>query len=271
MSRAELVDYYRQAGLGDVLVGVGKPSSTAALTEALLKHLDANSDGKVDEKEWLAAADRLAKLDQNDDELITPGELVPRTTYPGATGANLLTSPSEKVKASAVTESLPLMTLPLSTTDTFWATALVTRLDKNADGFLDASEAGLSPAAFAQLDSNKDGKLSPDELVKWRGVPADVRWAVRLGKRPPTSAEIECSFPSTKGVTQKGERLDISFGSLRFRIPGRRGAVTPQVGGRSEAAHCSVRGSGHKPQGDSHTRRREQAEPDRTASRDPHR
>ncbi len=217
VSRVELIDYYRRSGLGNVLVGAGKPPATAALTDALLKQLDANGDGTVDEKEWLAAADRLAKLDQNDDELVTPGELVARTIYPGATGAHLLTAPSEQAKPSAVADSLPLLVLPLSTTDTFWATALVHKLDTNTNGFLDANEAGLPPAVFTRLDANKDGQLSPDELALWRRVPADVRLVVRLGTRPATSAEIESRSAVTEGL-QTGERLDTRFGSLRFGL-----------------------------------------------------
>ncbi|QJW93738.1 EF-hand domain-containing protein [Frigoriglobus tundricola] len=215
VSRAELIDYYRRSGLGNVLVGAGKPPATAALTDALLKQLDADGDGTVDEKEWLGAADRLAKLDLNDDELVTPGELVPRATYPGATGAHLLTAPAEQVKPSAVADSLPLLVLPLSTVDPLWAAALVHKLDANTNGFLDANEAGLPPAVLARLDTNKDGQLSADELIRWRRLPADVRWVVRLGQRPAARAEIE----SRSAEGQKaGERLDASFGSLRFAL-----------------------------------------------------
>src|SRR5262249_35103230 len=90
----ELADFYRRAGLGGVLVGVGKPPATDRLTDAIIRHLDTNKDGKVDEAEWKAAPTVLGKLDKNDDELIGPGELVDRTAYPGALGSTLLAAPS---------------------------------------------------------------------------------------------------------------------------------------------------------------------------------
>lgn len=216
VSQTELVDYYRRSGLGGVLVGAGKPLSTTALTGALLQQLDTDGNGTVDEKEWLAAADRLAELDQNEDELVTPGELVPRTIYPGATGANLLTAPAAKAVPSAVTDSVPLIVLPLSPADVHWATALVDRFDTNGDGLLAPDEAALSPEAIGALDANKDGKLSPGELAKWRGLPADARWLIRLGARKGGGAELEYGSPAANALPLRGERLDVSFGALRF-------------------------------------------------------
>ncbi len=123
-SVAELADFYRRAGLGGVLVGVGKPPATDRLTDALLKALDANKDGTVDAAEWKAAPTALRKLDANDDELIGPGELVERTSYPGALGANLLLAPQAGAPPDALTDALPLAVLPFRTADTEWATAL---------------------------------------------------------------------------------------------------------------------------------------------------
>lgn len=45
------------------------------------------------------------------------------------------------------------------------------RLDANGDGVIDRQEAAASPrlaARFDELDKNKDGKLSGDELPQWR-------------------------------------------------------------------------------------------------------
>jgi EF hand/EF-hand domain pair len=103
VSIEELADYYRRAGLGNVLVGVGKPPSTDKLTDALLKTVGTT------EAEWKKAAEVLAKLDSNDDELIGPGELVERTAYPGADG-----------KTDPTCEALPLVLLPQRLSDNHW-------------------------------------------------------------------------------------------------------------------------------------------------------
>ena len=52
---------------------------------------------------------------------------------------------------------------------------LVTALDTNKDGKIDAAEIANAPAALATLDKNKDGKLTSDELQPPRseGAPPD--------------------------------------------------------------------------------------------------
>ncbi len=98
LTKPELADYYKRGGLGHALVGVGRTQSSAALTTALLKALDADGNGIISEVEWKAAPDALRKLDRNDDELIGPGELVPKTAYPGTVGAILLSPPRRERK-----------------------------------------------------------------------------------------------------------------------------------------------------------------------------
>ena len=57
------------------------------------------------------------------------------------------------------------------------------RLDTNGDGVIDRSEAAAKPrlaAKFDELDKNKDGKLSRDELPRWqhgRRGHGGERWA----------------------------------------------------------------------------------------------
>ncbi len=151
VSGDELADGYRRAGLGGVLVGVGKPPSTDRLTDAILKALDANKDGKVEEKEWKGAADALGKLDANGDELVGPGELVDKVAYPGALGSVLLTAPFPGAKPDATTDALPLVVLPLRTADTHWTTKLPrdVRTAKPAAGW--QAKFGAKPPADTRL------------------------------------------------------------------------------------------------------------------------
>lgn len=188
VSKDELAGYYRGAGLGQMLVGVGRPLNTAALTAALLKSLDTDGDRTVSEAEWKAAADTLRKLDRNDDELIGPGELVPKISYPGTLGANILSPPTAS-DASGI-GGIPVIVLPVDPANVHWATALVARRDRDKDGKLDAKEAGLPPDVFGALDTNKDGKLSPAELALWRKHEPAARYTFRLGKRGKDQADI---------------------------------------------------------------------------------
>lgn len=179
----ELAAFYRRAGVGEAMIGVGKLPTSAELTDAILKHLDADRDGKVAEKEWRAAPDTLAKLDKNDDGVIGAGELVPKAVYPGAAGTVLLTPPGADRPLPDVVAKLPLVRLPADRADTHWATETVRRRDRSGDGKLSATEAGLGADTFAKLDADRDGFLTAIELAAWRKQEPDARWVVRVSTK----------------------------------------------------------------------------------------
>lgn len=166
VSADELADFYRRSGLGGVLVGAGKAPSTDGLTDAVVKHLDANQDGTLDEAEWQAAPGVLLKLDKNDDELISPGELVERVTYPGAGGSILFAAPAPDARTDAVTDAMPVVVLPLRTADTHWASMVA-----------------------ARREQDKLQKVSTESLLALRTTAPAVAWNVRLGTGKPATVE----------------------------------------------------------------------------------
>ena len=77
VSRREFDAYYRQIDLGELCVTlVPDRSSSAALTNALFRMLDRDGDGKLSRDELRRASDTLRRVDYNEDEWITPEELL---------------------------------------------------------------------------------------------------------------------------------------------------------------------------------------------------
>lgn len=183
VERDALAARYQRAGMGNVLVAVGKPPSTALLTDSLLKHLDKDADHRVGEAEWRKAAEALRGLDRNDDELIGPGELTPKVSYPGAAGTALVAAPSPEDPPAADPEFCPLVVLPARGGSPHWASVITQRLDRNGDERLDPAESGLEAPVFGDLDTDKDGRLASTELSALRTREPDAAWRVRLGRR----------------------------------------------------------------------------------------
>lgn len=116
-SKVELRRYYLRHGAGQLQIGYGELSNTAAITAALVKALDDDHDGQLTQTELLRAESTLRRLDTNDDELIGIGELIPNGTYPGSAAANALKpsnlKPSKDVDlTSAGDSSLVLKRFP---------------------------------------------------------------------------------------------------------------------------------------------------------------
>jgi Ca2+-binding EF-hand superfamily protein len=85
ITRAELKTFYRRAGFAPVLTRVVPPSlEDLQVAEAMFHHLGAGKGGKLTVEHLNRAETLLRKLDENDDEELTPAEVLslgsPRTT-----------------------------------------------------------------------------------------------------------------------------------------------------------------------------------------------
>jgi Ca2+-binding EF-hand superfamily protein len=77
VSRAEFAAYYRRIPFDRLrVVVIPDRGKQAALTDALFRLLDRDGDGKLSKEELRAAATYLRKVDLNEDEWITPEELL---------------------------------------------------------------------------------------------------------------------------------------------------------------------------------------------------
>lgn len=224
ISHEELAGYYRQAGLGNVLIGIGKPRATDALTESLLNHLHAGNGNRTG-SQWLAPDAVLRQLDQNDDELIGPGELVAGLTYPGAAGTSFLSAPSPTDKPAQLSDSLPLLLLPANKADTQWTVAFVRRRDRDGDGRLNLDEARIPAETFRRLDSDHDGKLTPNELMGWRELEPDVCWKVRLGACAGGQPMIQMLAQGSADRQANGQPVALALDRFRLTLRADEGKV----------------------------------------------
>jgi Ca2+-binding EF-hand superfamily protein len=179
VSLDELKTYYRKDGF-DPLQPQPDPEQNAAgvLTDALFKHLDLDKDGKLSRQELAQAEKTLAALDVNEDDLLTPEELVPGLEFgfgrvPGRPGQG---------------DNAPLLSLVNPDDPAAKQVApLLTRYDKDKNGKLSRAEVGFDEAAFTALDANKDGQLDPTELAGWFKTLPDLELMVPLGEPRPKS------------------------------------------------------------------------------------
>lgn len=89
IDRGELWNYYDRRSVG-LTAAAGRAPLSDRLTARLVERLDRDEDGKVSAAELDGAWKILVPLDLNEDELVSPGELLGGALYPGAVGGTLL-------------------------------------------------------------------------------------------------------------------------------------------------------------------------------------
>ncbi|HEV8062622.1 MAG TPA: EF-hand domain-containing protein [Gemmataceae bacterium] len=127
-------------------------------TDILFGLLDRNQDGKLTKEEVDAAAQTLAKLDADDNEILSPDELFgprPVTMQPNRM-QNQLETPGA---ASG------LLILDAEDAPSRLMYALLSHYDKDSDQKLSKQELILPAGLFEKLDTDKDGFLDSDELA----------------------------------------------------------------------------------------------------------
>jgi Ca2+-binding EF-hand superfamily protein len=244
----ELVNYYHRAALGRPLVGVGKPPHTAELTAAIVRRLDHNGDGTLDETECEHAESALVGLDVNEDELVGPGELLATMVYPGATGGLLLAAPSAGGNSAPELDDLPLIVLPQHKADTYWAVVLGERLDSNRDNAVDQQEAKLPAETFTTLDTDGNSLLSVSELAAWRDRPPAVHWQVGFNGQNGSEPLVTDRGTSTAKITEGGalrgqiDRLWLDLRADEGKLPGILAAVRQRFLDRFSEADADADG-----------------------------
>jgi Ca2+-binding EF-hand superfamily protein len=168
----EMKSYYRRSGFAPMQIDPDPdPSLAQTLTDALFKHLDRDKDGKLSREELQNAETVLLRLDLNEDEKVSFGELIPGFD----SGFGRRFGPP-----GGATPKVPLVVINHQEPLKKQAAAIVAHYDKDKDGSLSPNEIGFDKAMFDALDANNDGKLDANELARWLGQGPDLELTMPL-------------------------------------------------------------------------------------------
>jgi Ca2+-binding EF-hand superfamily protein len=197
--------YYRDSSAGPLqLTWAWRPPAAGdPLGDTLFRLLDTNRDGKLSRAELEAAHRVLARLDVDEDEIISQGELMgqPNVVFDAAS----LTARGGIHEAAK--GGLPMFSCCPDQPPGPLVQALLARYDRDKNGKLSAAEIGLPADLFRKLDSNGDGQLDAAELARWFVEPADVELIVPLERRP--NRVIEVVRPTALPVVPMRDGLTI--------------------------------------------------------------
>jgi Ca2+-binding EF-hand superfamily protein len=210
VSRAELAAYYRKNGLAPFqfqltadevdavtmtfLNGPNPEPTLDEISKTTFTLLDTDGDGKLTRAELSAALDLLDR-DDNDDEILTPRELVySKGSTPSAPNP-VMTALMKKGKA--VLSSSGKVVVPFDASGT--APQDLVRLLQERYGSkkgptkgskLNRKDLGLDEAVFRQLDKSGDGVLDAAELAGFGKRAPDLEVVLRLGSSEGAAVEV---------------------------------------------------------------------------------
>ncbi len=203
---AELAAYYRKGGLTPfqfqldpspaagfniaALLGGGRGEpSVKVVREAIFNLLDADKDGKLSKEELAAAPTALLRLDEDNDETVTVKEMTPDA--PAANPAAMFGMMGGPRKKDATVGNSRLTPLFPDGDTADLVRRLQERYAKEHFGKIGRKEIGLDEAAFAALDTDKDGWLDGKELAAFGWRAPDLELVMRFGKRAANEKLVE--------------------------------------------------------------------------------
>lgn len=255
VSLMELTAYYGKAGVTafsfDTAQGPANPQLAAlrnqrpepgvdAVSKAIFTRLDTDGDGTLSRKELAAAAEVLLALDSDDDEILSPAEVVPASRP--SSGAMVMAPMmrgggrnAASARAGAVV-ALPSPNLVKLMQDRYGARGQkLTRRQLNLD-----------EATFRALDVDGDGSLNDAELEAFARRKPDLELDLDLGGKQFLRARADASSPVAPRLQVRNNRGLLNLGATRAELRGKdepyggadalAGIIKAQLGAQFKAA-----------------------------------
>jgi Ca2+-binding EF-hand superfamily protein len=246
---AELSAYYRKHGFVPFQVRTETPQvnpgaafaflggnraepSGQAVSDAIFALLDVNKDGKLTRANLAAAPEILLRLDEDDDEMIVPRELVLNADAQAAlmAGMQMFGGPGRQPTGSKIL-------VPITTPGEVPA-GLVRSIQerygpkgaKPEEKKLSRKDLGLDEATFARLDLNGDGVLDEQELAGFVKRPPDFELTIHLGKSEERIDEPAGERLGSSALLVKGGLAVFDLGASRAVLRGSSGGQGDQFG-----------------------------------------
>ncbi len=204
-------------GVRVINLGQQEPTSSEALNDAIFALLDTNHDGKLSREELAAAPARLLTRDVDDDEMITPQELVGPKRAAAESPVRLRELPGG-VRELSINNNNPVVLINPGESGTGLAKRLIAQYGKGRKN-LTADDLGLDKATFDKLDADKDGALDAEELAQFAKRPPDVELTFRVGTKGETEAGVEgTARAGAKLSNLDGGAMRLESGVTRFEV-----------------------------------------------------
>jgi Ca2+-binding EF-hand superfamily protein len=252
---AELSAWYRKNGFGPfqfqfssaqgnpiamgaaLLNGGRSEPSASAVSEAIFNLLDTNQDGRLTKEKLAVAPTILLRLDEDEDEMIVPRELVPNAANP--LGNNLFAGfmmARGGTQANAGNHYLVPITTPGEAPPNLVKTMhdrYGPKVGKQEVKKLTRKDLGLDEETFAKLDSNSDGVLDSEELAGFVKRAPDLELIVRLGKKAPAEAMVEVvkGSPLAGMFRAKTDLGMLNLGKVRVDLSSSEGTAEDRFSG----------------------------------------
>lgn len=224
VSVAELGEYLRTTqGHGAFGVAPGQPPDEN--TQVLFGHLDADGDKALSAAELADTARLLLKLDLDDDEVVTLGEMRP---YRSAYADQFFARPNPR---NGKPEEALVLALDSPEARKQAAARLIAKYETAVDGKklgkLAPADLGMAPAELGKADTDGDGRLDAKELAAYLEHPAaDLECRQGLAEPAnPNGGKVELAKlaerPSTVGDRQRKSNdgaPEIDIGLLRVEF-----------------------------------------------------